>query len=97
MTSVMLTLLLLWLGWGLLGVKLLATMVRPGLEPVVPMARVANTSGCELAYQHATHAALHGSRSLVRMLGIALGLVMVLWPLPVVVWVFTTSRGIGSL
>jgi hypothetical protein len=97
MGAILITFLMLWLGSGYLGVKLLVASLRTRLEPLIPLARVIGASGAELAYQHATDAAAHGARSFARIAAVAIGLFMILWPMAVVSWFLTTSHGLGSL
>lgn len=95
----MVTFLMLWFGSGYLGVRILVFTLRYWtLDPEVPPARVANAAGAELAYQAARNAAVGGSRSLGKVLGIVVGTFLLLvWPVIIVIWFFTTSHGIGSL
>ncbi len=95
--AVLVTFLMVWLASGYLGVKVLVLAIRPTLPPLVPIARIANTSGSALVYQHATETAASGTRSLARMAGVALGMFMALWPISVIVWFFSGSHGLGSL
>jgi hypothetical protein len=100
MGAVMMLFLMLWLGSGYAGIRLLSSIVvRTELEPAIPPARLANPSAVEYAYQQTTDLASRSTRKIGRGLVIALGVFLLAWPFAVVIWFFATGPhlGIGSL
>ncbi|MGE3766698.1 MAG: hypothetical protein AB7L94_30875 [Kofleriaceae bacterium] len=96
MGAILLLFMTVWLCSGYLGVKVLIPVLRPQLDPQVPDARIANTTGAELAYQRTTDLASRGSRKLGRAIAFGLGVFLLLWPIAVVYWFFTTDFGFGA-
>jgi hypothetical protein len=92
----MMLFLMLWTGSGYLGVRILRPALRPTLEPEIPPARVANTEGAEYAYQRTTDLASRGSRKLGKVISIALGVFLLIWPVLVIYWLFTMKAGFGA-
>ena len=91
----MMLFLMLCLGSGYLGVRVLSGFLwRVG--PAIPPARVANTEGAEYAYQQATDLAARGTRKLGTALRMALGAFLLLWPIAVVYWLFASDHGFGA-
>lgn len=79
-----------------LGARFLRSVLRPALAPELPAARVANTVGAERAYQQTTDAASRGARTLGKAFAIAAAVFMLLWPLALAIWFFTTSSPMGA-
>ena len=91
MEAALLVVVLLWLGSGYAGVKLIQRATRRRPDAPIPTARVTNAGGAEYAYQKSADLAKRGSRKIGKGLGISIGLVLISWPVLIVIWFLTTD------
>jgi|GEM_PF-3076128 len=89
MEAALLVVVLLWLGTGYVGVKVIQRSTRRRADEPIPTARVTNAGGAEYAYQKSADLAKRSSRKIGKGLGISIGLVLISWPVLLIIWVFS--------
>jgi hypothetical protein len=93
MEAALIVFVVIWIGTGYGGVKLIQVATRRRAEPAIPPARVANAEGADYAYQKSADLAKRGSRKIGKGLGVSIGLFLIAWPIVLIIWFLTVDWG----